>query len=174
MAALDVAALDATAELHAAVALLLPLAGKHDGDVGGFLNALALGAEVDAWDPRADRVSLLTLHAAKGLEFPVVFVVGCESGLLPLRRFGGDAGDRATLAEHDAEERRLLFVGMTRARERLYLSHAARRTRQGTTRETGPSPFLDALRAPAFDPEGVDWGSGTPARRRPQHQLRLL
>jgi DNA helicase-2/ATP-dependent DNA helicase PcrA len=95
---------------------------------------------VDTWDPRADRVSLLTLHAAKGLEFPVVFLVGCEDGLLPLR-FGAAPLTDAQLAE----ERRLLFVGMTRARSHLYLSWAARRARHGVVRDTAPSPFLAAI-----------------------------
>jgi superfamily I DNA/RNA helicase len=95
---------------------------------------------VDTLDPRADRVSLLTLHAAKGLEFPVVFLVGCEDGLLPLR-FGGAEPSAAELAE----DRRLLFVGMTRARSHLYLSWAARRMRHGTLAETAPSPFLAAI-----------------------------
>jgi uncharacterized protein (TIGR00375 family) len=163
--------IDREAELLAAVELLTPLATRYDRDVRGFLTALALGAEVDTWDPRADRVSLLTLHASKGLEFPVVFLVGCESGLLPLR-WAGSAN--AASEDNDAEERRLLFVGMTRARERLYLSHAARRTRQGTTRETGPSPFLDPLRPAAFGAARVDWDMSAAHRRRPQHQLRLL
>jgi hypothetical protein len=82
-------------------------------------------------------VSLLTLHAAKGLEFAVVFLVGCEDGLLPLRLPGGAPAD-----EDVAEERRLFFVGLTRAQDRLYLSHAARRYRYGSERETSPSPFL--------------------------------
>ena len=62
-----------------------PLAARCGDDLDRFLAELALGDEVDTWDPRADRVSLLTLHAAKGLEFPVVFLTGCEDGLLPLR-----------------------------------------------------------------------------------------
>ena len=56
---------------------------RHGDDLGAFLEATALGSEADAYDPRADRVALMTLHAAKGLEFPVVFVAGCEEGLLP-------------------------------------------------------------------------------------------
>ena len=80
-----------------------------------------LALESDLWDPRADRVSFLTLHAAKGLEFPVVFIVGCEDGLLPLKW-----GNKIA-AEELAEERRLFFVGMTRAKERLFLSHTAKR-----------------------------------------------
>jgi superfamily I DNA/RNA helicase len=95
---------------------------------------------VDTWDPRADRVSLLTLHAAKGLEFPVVFLAGCEDGLLPLR-FGTAPPSQRELAE----ERRLLFVGMTRARSHLYLSWAARRARHGVVSDNAPSPFLEAI-----------------------------
>ena len=64
--------------------LLKPLADTCGEDLERFLSELALGTQVDTWDPRADRISLLTLHAAKGLEFPVVFIVGCEDGLLPL------------------------------------------------------------------------------------------
>ena len=73
------------AAIRAAADVLAPLAARCGADLDRFLDELALGAEVDTWDPRADRISLLTLHAAKGLEFPVVFIVGCDDGLLPLR-----------------------------------------------------------------------------------------
>ncbi|MEU4448643.1 UvrD-helicase domain-containing protein [Actinosynnema sp. NPDC050801] len=138
---------------HTAYELLKPLAAECGADFERFHTALALGVEVDTWDPRADRISLLTLHASKGLEFPVVFVVGCEDGLLPLRWPGDD--DR----EAEDEERRLLFVGMTRAQRHLFLSHAAGRPR---------SPFLAALRAY----EQV--GDPQPRRRRKGTQLSLL
>ena len=78
--------------IHTAVELLAPLAERCGDDLERFRTELALGVEVDTWDPRADRISLLTLHAAKGLEFPVVFLVGCEDGLLPLRLPGTAAG----------------------------------------------------------------------------------
>ena len=149
-----------------ALELLAPLAGRCGEDLDRFLGELALGDEVDTWDPRADRVSLLTLHAAKGLEFPVVFLAGCEDGLLPLR-FGP-----APSPEEVAEERRLFFVGMTRARSHLYLSHARRRSWRGSVRESGPSPFLADLQAALLDQ------ASSPARRRPQpapgDQLSLL
>jgi superfamily I DNA/RNA helicase len=119
---------------------LEPLAARCGEDLDRFLAELALGAQVDTWDPRADRVSLLTLHASKGLEFPVVFVVGCEDGLLPLR-FGAAEPSAAELAE----ERRLLFVGMTRAQSHLYLTWAARRARRGVVAEAAPSPFLASI-----------------------------
>jgi DNA helicase-2/ATP-dependent DNA helicase PcrA len=125
---------------EAEVEPLVPLAARCGEDMDRFLAELALGAQVDTLDPRADRVSLLTLHAAKGLEFPVVFLVGCEDGLLPLR-FGGASPTAAEVAE----ERRLLFVGMTRARSHLYLTWAARRARHGTIVESAPSPFLAAI-----------------------------
>jgi len=125
-------------QLDAAVTLLEPLAIQSADDVTQFLDRLALGAEVDLWDPRAERVSLLTLHAAKGLEFDVVFIVGCEDGLLPLRWGGGAGADIA-------EERRLLYVGMTRARQRLLLSYARKRRWRGKVREMEASPFLHEI-----------------------------
>ena len=122
------------AELDAAIELLKPLAERHAADPRGFLAALALGAEVDTWDPRAERVALMTLHASKGLEWPVVFLVGCDDGLLPLTWPGSDVDL--------AEERRLAFVGVTRARSRLFLTRARRRSWRGEAKETSPSPFL--------------------------------
>ncbi|MFS8479567.1 MAG: UvrD-helicase domain-containing protein [Micromonosporaceae bacterium] len=151
-------------DLWSAVDLLTPLAARCGDDLSRFLAEIATGAEVDALDPRAQAVTLLTLHASKGLEFPVVFLVGCEDGLLPLRLPGATPSE-----EEIAEERRLFFVGITRARNRLYLSHAARRSRYGTEHRTGPSPFLDAIDA------GLLERLGDTAPRRPRdRQLRLL
>ena len=123
---------------EAAAELLRPLVIRAGYDLDRFLAEIALGREVDAWDPRAERVSLLTLHAAKGLEFPVVFLVGCEDGLLPLTWPGSMTADAADLAE----ERRLFFVGITRACSRLFLFHSGKRTLRGQTLEAKPSPFL--------------------------------
>ena len=91
------------------------------------MDAVALATDADFFDPRADRVSLLTLHAAKGLEFPVVFIVGLEDGLLPLH---WSEPDEAAMAE----ERRLFYVGMTRAKDRLILSRARQRFWRGRVR----------------------------------------
>jgi superfamily I DNA/RNA helicase len=148
---------------------LLALAGRCGDDLDRFLAELALGAQVDTLDPRADRVSLLTLHAAKGLEFPVVFLVGCEDGLLPLR-FRGAEPSAAELAE----ERRLLFVGMTRARSHLYLSWAARRMRHGTLAETAPSPFLAAIDDALLERLAGSGGARRQAEPRGGDQLSLL
>ncbi|XYI03049.1 UvrD-helicase domain-containing protein [Sorangium sp. So ce1128] len=123
------------AEVDAALELLLPLAERCGADLDRFLIEVAVSSEVDAWDPRADRISLLTLHAAKGLEFRVVFLVGCEDGLLPLRFPGRGETDIA-------EERRLFYVGMTRARERLFLTRAMQRARHGKVVEAEVSPFV--------------------------------
>ena len=124
-----------TPEHREACDLLLPLAAAYGDDLERFLSDLALGTEVDAWDPRADRISLLTLHAAKGLEFPVVFIVGCEDGLLPLT-WG------KSMREELDEERRLFYVGVTRAQTKLYLSRAKKRLWRGKVRELPPSPYL--------------------------------
>jgi uncharacterized protein (TIGR00375 family) len=151
-------------ELWAAVDVLTPLAARCGDDLDAFLAALATGAEVDAWDPRADRVTLLTLHAAKGLEFPVVFLVGCEDGLLPLRRPGTPLS-----SADEAEERRLFFVGLTRAQDRLHVSHARRRFRHGSERDMSVTPFLAAIDPGLFERRGPE------APKRPKdRQLRLI
>jgi uncharacterized protein (TIGR00375 family) len=151
-------------DVHMAVDLLTPLGARCGDNLELFLRELATGAEVDALDPRADRVVLLTLHAAKGLEFPVVFLVGCEDGLLPLRHPGTAPSD-----EDVAEERRLFFVGLTRAQDRLYVTHTRRRYRYGSEREMAPSPFLSSI-----DPGLLEQRGGDEPRKPRDRQLRLL
>jgi DNA helicase-2/ATP-dependent DNA helicase PcrA len=94
----------------------------------------ALGQNEEELEYNVERVSLMTLHAAKGLEFPVVFIIGCEDNLLPLNLM-------AMKGDYE-EERRLFYVGMTRAREHLYLTHAKRRQLYGQTLTQEPSPYL--------------------------------
>jgi DNA helicase-2/ATP-dependent DNA helicase PcrA len=151
--------------IRAAADVLGPLAAKCGTDLDRFLDELELGAEVDTWDPRADRITLLTLHAAKGLEFPVVFIAGCDDGLLPLRSWRG--------AEVDyAEERRLLFVGMTRATTRLTLYTAAKRTLRGELTACTPSPFLASVDQALTDRRGGDAQART--RKKPRAQQAAL
>jgi len=103
--------------------------------LGAFCERIALVTGADTADGRVDGVTLMTLHCAKGLEFSVVFLTGMENGLLPHQR---SMVSEAALAE----ERRLCYVGMTRARERLYLSRARMRAVYGERRVSLPSPFL--------------------------------
>jgi uncharacterized protein (TIGR00375 family) len=153
-------------DVRAAGEVLAPLARRCGGDLDRFLTEISLGAETDALDPRADAVTLITLHAAKGLEFEVVFLAGCERGLLPLWIPGQGPPSEDDLAE----ERRLLFVGISRARARLFLTCASRRTRHGSTRDTGPSPLVAAIDAALLDRAGTPARPARPAGR----QLRLL
>jgi superfamily I DNA/RNA helicase len=153
------------ADIRAAGEILLPLADRCGRDMHRFLTEIAVGAEADALDPRAEAVTLLTLHAAKGLEFEAVFLAGCERGLLPLWIPGDDEARSAD----EAEERRLLFVGMTRARSLLRLSCATTRTRYGTQRPGGPSPFLAAI-----DPSLLHRSARPRPRRPAARQLRLI
>ncbi|MEX1253730.1 MAG: UvrD-helicase domain-containing protein [Dehalococcoidia bacterium] len=122
---------------------LLTLAAEYEGlgpeaALPQFLEDVALVSDADTYDDRADAVTLITLHAAKGLEFPVVFIVGLEEGVLPhMRSF-----DEPSQLE---EERRLCYVGITRAQERLYLVRAFRRHLMGSTQHNPPSRFLKDL-----------------------------
>jgi ATP-dependent DNA helicase UvrD/PcrA len=103
-----------------------------------FLEQITLASDVDGWDDRQDCVSVMTLHAAKGLEFPVVYLVAMEQGILP--------GDRSLAKDDDVEEeRRVAFVGITRAMKELYLCHARLREFRGQTLYAIPSMFLEEL-----------------------------
>ena len=99
-----------------------------------FIHEVSLLRESDALDSRADRIPLMTLHASKGLEFKCVFIAGLENGIIPLYR--------AVTLEEIEEERRLLYVGMTRAKQRLFLSRALKRNWMGTLKNLEISPFL--------------------------------
>lgn len=132
------------ASLAEAQRWLAALAGQAGNDETGLREQVALATEADFRDPRADRVSLLTIHAAKGLEFPVVFVVGCEDGLMPFSWSGSRDGDAPDEEQEKslAEERRLFYVAMTRAKDRLFLSRAMERSWRGQLRSPQPSRFL--------------------------------
>jgi len=139
------------------------LAQRCEDDRARLIDAAALTTDAEFRDARADRVSLLTLHAAKGLEFAVVFIVGLEDGLLPL--YWNERDETTT-----AEERRLFYVGMTRARDRLILSQARQRLWRGRVQMLEPSPFLRDIENELMKHQPME-GS----RRKPQdRQLKLL
>ena len=108
--------------------------------LGDFLEQITLASDLDGWDEEQDHVSVMTLHSAKGLEFPIVFIMAVEEGILPHERSLQDGK-----GEEKEEERRLLFVGMTRAKKELYLTHARLRDFRGQTLYAIPSGFLDEL-----------------------------
>jgi DNA helicase-2/ATP-dependent DNA helicase PcrA len=116
-----------------------------------YLQQISLFSDTDAYDTSRQCVALMTLHAAKGLEFENVFVVGLEEDLLPHHRANVDENE-----EELEEERRLLFVGITRAKTGLYLSHAQYRTVQGQIMRTIPSRFLSELGLELHEGAGQD------------------
>src|SRR5262249_50598417 len=125
--------------------------------IADFLENITLASDVDGWDEQQDCVSVMTLHAAKGLEFPVVYVAALEQGILPHER---------SLAKDEEveEERRLCFVGMTRAKEELYLSHARLRDFRGQTLYAIPSMFLEELPADGIEHSDLSGSGGGTAR----------
>jgi ATP-dependent DNA helicase UvrD/PcrA len=122
-----------------------------NGTLQDYLEQAALASDQDKYDPGADSVRLMTIHAAKGLEFPCVFVTGLEDKTFPLR--SPDDAD-----SHDLdEERRLFYVAVTRAHEELVLTYAANRRVWGQFTEMGASPFIEDL-----PKDGVEWASRKP------------
>jgi superfamily I DNA/RNA helicase len=142
---------------------LKAMADPFRDQAGAFATALALRQDTDYYHARIEKVAVMTLHAAKGLEFPTVFVAGCEDGLIPYRRPDREEMDLD-------EERRLFYVGMTRARERLILSWARRRTRFGQSVQTQISPFLEAISPQLFEYQT----SQSMTKKRNQKQLSLF
>ena len=133
-------------------------------DLSDFLEEVALVSDVDRWNDKSNAVTLMTLHCAKGLEFPVVFITGLEEGLFPVSR---------SLDEPEAleEERRLFYVGVTRAIDKVYMLWAHRRN---TAYDGGfriPSRFLSEMDPSVVETSGsrTKWGSEEPVRHRKTH-----
>ena len=129
-------------------------AGNPEGSLNEYLSMISLVSDVDHLKDAGGAVTLMTLHAAKGLEFPVVAMIGLEEGLLPHSRARGSLNELE-------EERRLCFVGITRAQEQLMMSKAAYRTIRGLRERTVTSPFLSEMPQEAFeviDNTGLDFG----------------
>jgi DNA helicase-2/ATP-dependent DNA helicase PcrA len=131
--------------------------GHHPrGSLATWLQRLALDSREEE-DPAAEQgISLMTLHAAKGLEYPVVFLVGAEEDLLPCAGIQGEARDLD-------EERRLAYVGITRARELLYLTRATQRLKRGAVQPRSPSRFLAELPVGAHQVVDPNAMAATPA-----------
>jgi DNA helicase II / ATP-dependent DNA helicase PcrA len=127
----------------------------NDMPLSQFLEEVALVADVDSLEEGSSAVTMLTLHASKGLEFPVVFLVGLEEGILPHSR-----SLQSDDPEDLAEERRLFYVGLTRAKDKLYLYHSFMRTNWGMTNASSPSRFLADI------PAEMVAGKGSAGQRR--------
>jgi DNA helicase II / ATP-dependent DNA helicase PcrA len=145
---------------------LVSVAREYQGlGLSGFLEEVALISDLDTVDEKADAVTLMTLHAAKGLEFPAVFIIGCEESIFPHSRAFYDQGELE-------EERRLCYVGMTRAREELYLTHAASRMLYGSVQYNPPSRFLADIDGEAHEvmvPQYAYSGSNNFNGFKPEH-----
>jgi DNA helicase II / ATP-dependent DNA helicase PcrA len=135
----------------------------HPADAAGFLASIALTGDTDTYDHRMEKVSLITMHAAKGLEFPVVFISGCEDDCIPYR---------STSRPVDVqEERRLFYVALTRAKQHLFLTRAAVRRIHGQRRPRRLSPFVDDIENNYKQFGGQ---SGSRPRKSAQEQLSLF
>ena len=189
---------EAHAEAAPPVDELPPEPGAFDGleefeagraSIAGFLENAALVAPTDALDSGKGSVTMMTLHMAKGLEYPIVFLTGLEEGLLPMVRtsaFGPNAFEYAEDPKAIEEERRLMYVGITRAMEKLYITKTRYRMRYGRTDMSAPSRFLaeipeklleisgsgapswdSSLRAPEDEDEEADPDAGNDTGRAP-------
>lgn len=145
-------------------------ANADDPSITGFLETTALASDVDAVDAEAGKITLMTIHAAKGLEFPSVVIVGLEHGLIPHER-----SIKSNDPKQLEEERRLLFVGMTRAMRNLYMTTAQVRAERGTPRITIPSTFLSETTYDIIDennPDGARKKSGVSSKPDKKQELR--
>ncbi len=127
--------LNSDAKIKEAFVRLVEIASIFGKDLVGFFSTIALHTDTDAYVQQAEKVSLMTMHAAKGLEFPVVFIAGCEEGLTPFEQRNRGQVDIE-------EERRLFYVAMTRAMDRLYLTRARKRRIYGKIKNRVLSRFF--------------------------------
>ena len=120
-----------------------------DNTLADFLDSIALVSDVDSLEEGAEAVTLMTMHSAKGLEFNVVFLVGMEEGLFPSKK---------SIEEDESteEERRLCYVGITRAKEKLFLTNTNKRTLYGMTTYSYPSRFIDEISEELLDEDSRD------------------
>lgn len=133
------------------------VAEDQDNILGEFLQQVALVSDIDGMDDISNNVTLMTLHSAKGLEFPVVFLAGCDEGVFPHQR-------TFNVPSEMEEERRLMYVGVTRAEEKLYLTSAKRRQMWGEYKYYNPSRFIEEIPRQLMDMtsfEGSTSGSST-------------
>jgi DNA helicase-2/ATP-dependent DNA helicase PcrA len=135
--------------------------GNH---INRFFKELSLQVDTDVYQPESEKVALMTMHASKGLEFPVVFIAGCEDGFIPHRRT--NSGE----SEED-EERRLFYVAMTRAEDALFLSFSKKRNIYGKREDRRPSPFLADIGNRLITFEKIDAGK---IKKKKQRQLNLF
>ena len=119
-----------------------------DLDLYSYLDEVALYTDLDNYDRAEDAAVMMTMHAAKGLEFPVVFIIGAEEGLFPSMQAIGQSEDME-------EERRLCYVAITRAREKLYITCAAQRMLYGRTSANLPSRFTEEIPQTLLDRQGL-------------------
>lgn len=145
------------------------LALGDEATLEGFLETTSLVSAGDNLDESAGRVTLMTLHAAKGLEFPVVYLIALEQNLIPHERSFHSDDDRDL-----EEERRLLFVGITRAQQRLFLSQTLRRDFRGRDLSTIPSDFLWELEVTVVDRSIDSWGPSSTVHRDPNDEAETI
>ncbi|MCY2925113.1 MAG: hypothetical protein NT031_06675 [Planctomycetota bacterium] len=139
---------------------------SHPGaGLGDYVQQISLVSDVDHFDGGDGAVTLMTLHAAKGLEFPRVFILGCEDGLLPFERMAGPKGAPGGRPTDLEEERRLAFVGMTRACDELTLTAAKKRMVRGQTQRQAVSKFLSEIGPDGVAVEDLTWEADAPPAR---------
>ena len=158
---LSLADLDQTEKTLEELVGFMQAAGCAEPNSVDLISSAALQTDTDRYNPRVEKVALLTMHAAKGLEFPIVFVTGCEEELIPFRRPKGTANNLD-------EERRLFYVAMTRAKELLFLTYCRKRQIYGRVQSRQPSPFLVDIenRLKSYDKSSVK----PPAKKRSEQR----
>ncbi|GAG63600.1 unnamed protein product, partial [marine sediment metagenome] len=146
------------------LARLMEIAKEYEGNEEDFLQHILLATGIDTWKSKVEAVSLMTLHASKGLEFSCVFIAGCEENLIPYSLFEKSRID-------PDEERRLLYVGMTRAKNYLFLSYARRRFLMGKEYFQKRSFFLDQIEKEVIETQEQEIKKTT---KKDEEQLRLF